>query len=81
MSIQSSQEVRRCWSAAARIDTIAGDEVKGRGVAVIKSRDLLALMAMTLTAALLPAAQFGRLVRDDYDKYARLARELDIKAN
>jgi tripartite-type tricarboxylate transporter receptor subunit TctC len=56
MSNQSSQEMRRCWSAAARIDTIAGDEVKGRGVAVIKSRDLLALMALALTAALLPAA-------------------------
>jgi tripartite-type tricarboxylate transporter receptor subunit TctC len=27
------------------------------------------------------AAQFARLVRDDYDKYARLVRELDIKIN
>jgi tripartite-type tricarboxylate transporter receptor subunit TctC len=27
------------------------------------------------------AAQFGRLVRDDYDKYARLVQELNIKIN
>ena len=27
------------------------------------------------------AAQFARVVHDDYDKYARLARELDIKIN
>jgi hypothetical protein len=27
------------------------------------------------------AAQFARLMRDDYDKYARLVRELDIKIN
>jgi Tripartite tricarboxylate transporter family receptor len=27
------------------------------------------------------AAQFARVVHDDYDKYARLARELDIKMN
>jgi tripartite-type tricarboxylate transporter receptor subunit TctC len=28
-----------------------------------------------------PAAQFAQLVHDDYDKYARLVRELDIKIN